>query len=163
MIHRRHVTIPLFAATATLCFVGVAWMNGCGGEDPSGPLFPDASVDGARDGTAGDGGSSDAGDAGSDKTCPEMRKEMERWRELARACNPNGRDECGVQVDDECCPISVTDPDRDEVKKFVAAVKEFQNSSCSKICPFSVCPGDASHSCTASGRNQGTCDIGNGR
>ncbi|WP_394847723.1 hypothetical protein LZC95_09700 [Pendulispora brunnea] len=163
MNHRRYVTIPLFAATATLWLVGlvgVAWMNGCGGDDPSGPLFPDGSADAAQDGATGDGGSSDAADAGSGKTCPQLRQEIERWRELARACDPNGRDECGVRVADECCAISVTDPERDEVKKFVAAVREFKESpQCAHICPFSVCSEDASHSCKATGRNQGTCDL----
>lgn len=138
--------------------MGAGWTFGCGGD--SGPSIP------IGDGGPGDGGDGSSpgdaaadGDAGGDEDrCKRLRNEVDRLRPAAMECDPAGSMlPCTHFVPDVCCELSVTDPERPAVKKFVKAFDEWAEADCRAMCPKRVCNAEPSRTCDPSTPIGGVC------
>jgi len=152
MLYRsRAAVLRSFVCVTATFAVGAGWMSGCSGSDSTPIDSGDGSADDSGGGEAGDGG--DAGEG----ACTKLRAAVNQLRPAAQACsNPGGNGECGAQVDDVCCPISVTDRNSQPVKDFEKAVRAYSDA-CRIACPLTVCDREPSKSCIKGPEGGGIC------
>jgi len=125
---------------------------GCGGATQT-DLFVDASATDGGSGTDGGGGNDARPDAPA-ADCKTLLANVNDLRNNAVKCNPGSPvASCDVQVDDLCCPLTVTGPaSRKEVADFEAAVKAAKAGNCTVGCPAMPCTVKPSLKC-----NNGAC------
>ena len=118
----------------------------CGGATTT-DLFADG---GPIDGSTG---KSDARtDGGGGANCTDLLAKVDDLRKKAVVCNPqSGSTQCDKQVEDLCCPLTVTGGDRKEVADFIAAVKAAKAAGCTVACPGTPCSGQATNKCDSNG------------
>lgn len=135
-------------------------LAGCGGATETN-LYGDASTtDGGTvtDATANDSGHADARpDAPPDAPtldCKTLIGNLNELRNKAVKCDNGGNTPaCDVQVDDLCCPLTVTGPaSRKEVMDFEAAVKATRAGNCPMGCTPIPCASQPTLKCP-----NGTC------
>ncbi|CAN5719422.1 hypothetical protein BH09MYX1_BH09MYX1_00400 [soil metagenome] len=133
----------------TVVFISCLLLFACGGSTTT-DLFVDSGADGsASDAASVDGSKADAGDAGAD--CKDLLAKADGLRTKAAECfPPSGGVQCNKQVEDFCCPLTVTG-ERKEVTEFVAAVKAAKAAGCAVACPASPCAAQASLKCDPTG------------
>lgn len=122
----------------------------CGGATTT-DLFADG---GPSDGSVGggDAGKSDARSDGGGANCNDLLAKVDDLRKKAIVCNPqSGSTQCDKQVDDLCCPLTVTGGDRKDVVDFIAAVKAAKAAGCAVACPATPCSGQATNKCDSNG------------
>lgn len=122
----------------------------CGGATTT-DLFADG---GLNDGSVGgnDAGKSDARADGGGANCNDLLAKVDDLRKKAVVCSPqSGSTQCDKQVEDFCCPLTVTGGDRKDVTDFIAAVKAAKAAGCSVACPATPCSGQATNKCDSNG------------
>ncbi|CAN5258966.1 hypothetical protein BH09MYX1_BH09MYX1_55790 [soil metagenome] len=142
-----------------LVFASLFALTACGGATTT-DLFLDGS---ANDGSANDGsngndaGVNDSGltDTGKDSPgpdCDALAKKAADLREKAIQCKAQSSgNPCDKQVEDFCCPLTVTGGERKEVTDFVAAVKAAKAAGCAFACPAIPCVQQPSNKCDLTG------------
>lgn len=134
----------LFLLSIAACGGGVAGVSDAGASDDSG---------GARDATADGAGIRDA----SDLSCDVLLRRIDELRAATRECCAECRvPQCTQQVDDLCCPLSVTTPNAE----FAGAVAEYKRRCPGVACPAVPCRLKPSYQCdpgTTAGK--GTCAL----
>lgn len=120
---------------------------GCGGATQTDLLNSDASTNDGGSGT--DGGGSDARADGPAADCKTLLANVNDLRNNATKCN-GGSIVCDVQVEDLCCPLTVTGPaSRKEVTDFEAAVKAAKAGNCMVGCPAIPCAAKPTLKCSS--------------
>ncbi len=131
--------------------------SGGGGRDAA-DAAPDAPRDAAHDGGSGfpvtDDAGEDAADAGS--ACDRLRAQIDALGRLARACDPQGAQECIAAVDGLCCQITVSAASTQAVGDFQRAVSGFASKCGPPDCTKVLCELSPSGVCDGTGR-VGTC------
>jgi hypothetical protein len=128
---------------------------GCGGATQTDLFNKDASTD---DGAAGaDGSTNDSGggpDARSDAPapgdCKALIAKVNDLRTKATKCESSGGTAfCNLQVEDFCCPLTVTGPaTQSDIAAFFAAVKAAKAANCAVACPAVPCSSQPSLKCS---------------
>ena len=119
---------------------------GCGGATQT-DLFTDAS---AKDGGNGADGGGDAQLDAPAADCKTLLANVNDLRNNAVKCNGGQALVCDVQVEDLCCPLTVTGPaSRKEVTDLVAAVKAAKAAGCGVGCPAVPCATKPTLKCNA--------------
>ena len=139
--------------------LGLSLLAGCGGATKS-DLFnadPDASVgdaSGGADGAVTDGSRDARSDAPSGN-CQSLLADLADKRGNALKCDAtSSAPACGIQVEDFCCPLSVTGPaSRQVVAEFLAALKVAKAANCPVACTAVPCSSQPSSTCS----NNGSC------
>ena len=107
---------------------------------------------GSNDGAAGGNDGTTGGDA-ADK-CAQLIAQADQALQAAIQCCPTCNVmQCSQQIDGLCCKVSVTNPDSQAVKQYIAAVDAGRAANCQVGCPAIVCPVAASNVC----QQDGTC------
>ena len=126
---------------------------GCGGATQT-DLFLDGSAgdSGAgSDGGAGkDGGGADARSDAPGPDCKTLIGKVNDLRTTAIKCDSgSSTGVCNVQVEDLCCPLTVSGPaSRPDVAAFEAAVKAAKAAGCQVPCPGVPCSVQPSMKCS---------------
>ncbi len=147
-------------ATLTLA-VAMTVLAGCGASRPGSPTATDAAADAPQD--AHEGGSGfpppdasdvDAADAGS--ACDQLRAQVNAFGLAARACNPQGANECNAAADGICCQITVGIGSTQAVNDFQHAVSDYQTKCGPADCTKVLCEQAPSNLCDGTG-TKGIC------
>jgi hypothetical protein len=132
------------------------------------------SSDGAAPTPPPDAGPHDAGDAGHDSSsgfpvdeggpptdapttqCDQLRTQVIQLQTAARACNPQGANECSGAVDGICCSITVSFNNSSAVNDFTQAVTTYK-TKCTPDCSKVICGQTPTLVCDPVGA-KGTCE-----
>lgn len=133
---------------------------GCGGATQT-DLFSDAST-GTDGGTGTDGSATDGGttvDARTDARpgdCQNLIGKVNDLRNNAVKCEPlSPTPACGLQVEDLCCPLTVTGPaTTKDIADFLAAVKAAKAANCPMGCTPVPCASKPTLKCVNGGCQQ---------
>ena len=79
----------------------------------------------------------------SGNDCDCLLKEINTLRPQVQACAPGGKGQCGLVLDDVCCPISANGGPIDDFKTAVAEYKK----ACNAVCPAVVCKDPSNGTC----------------
>lgn len=90
--------------------------------------------------------------------CDSLRKQATDLQIAARACNPQGANECAAAVDGICCAISVSFGNQQAVNDFQQAVLTYK-SKCKVDCSTVICPQAPTNTCLAgTSASSGSCE-----
>ena len=120
------------------------------GSDRGGPGSNDSGS--SSDSGSSDSGSSDSGSSdGSSADCAQLLRNVDDARPAAIVCKFGTRNECLKQVDDVCCPATVSDTTPAKpVRDFETAVQAFKDAQCVAECPPVACNAPAGNCLTGS-------------
>ncbi|WP_394822455.1 hypothetical protein [Pendulispora albinea] len=141
----------LCARFGVVTIIACGAVAGCSGSSA-------APVDPGTDGGGTDSGGADAGrDAPPPGDCDDQLDEIGELRKAAIVCDPRGIiPPCTQEVQDVCCPATVSDRTSPAARRLEAAVKQFREAGCSAFCTEGVCKG-ASRQCITGSSDKGMC------
>ena len=153
----RIVVIALGLASA-LVGATVACSSSSGSPAGGSDAAADVTVDTGHDGGSGfpvtDAADLDVADAGSE--CDQLRAQVNAYGLVARACNPQGANECHAAADGICCQITVSIGSTQAVNDFQHAVADYQTKCGDAGCGQVICDQAPSGICDGTG-TKGIC------